>query len=550
MKNWNWSGALDAAAQRWPHKRAVVGPTSLSVVGRQSYEHVTFSELQRQVRACAAGWAKRGLRKGDRVLIMARPSVDFMIGVLGLMRIGAVPVLIDGGLPMERIIALIMEAEAKGMLTGPEALAFRSAGPLQAIEIVVASDVVTTQADTVRALVGEGGDVVEPAQLEADDLIAIVFTSGSTGLPKGVETTARMGFAGAEWLAQDGMGENDSFLAILPSHLLGALSLGVTCVMPQMDITRPGSADPKVLVSQIEQQGITYTVGPPSVWENIAAYCEAHGVKLGSLRHVSISGAPVYAPLMRKLQRAIPNGIVHTPLGATEGSPISDITAAEIIQLAPATERGAGICVGRVIPEHEIRVIDIEEGPLAQWSEVRELATDEVGELVMAGPVVSERYFRRDTDTRKAKIKDAQGRVWHRLGDCGYRDQEGRVWYCGRVAHVVTRQGKRFYPVMIEGALNPTPGVARSALVGTQGGEMVLVVQPQADVDRAGQPRLATLLVQRARELGWPLDRVLFHPGALPTDARHNSKIERGALSEFASQQLRAQASVVSAATE
>ncbi|MEZ4358936.1 MAG: AMP-binding protein [Kofleriaceae bacterium] len=546
-RRWNVAEAFARAAERSPEKVALVGARANGPGSAR--EQLTFGELARRVRACAAGWARLGVGRGERVLIMAHPSLDFLVGVLSLQWIGAVPVFLDGGLPVERILRLVAEADAAALLASAEVLQLRAAAlaPFQSVRVVVATGVADAAADaSVAELCGVDDAPPAAAPLAPDDLVGIVFTSGSTGLPKGVEFTAEMAFAGVDWLAATGLGADDVYLAILPSHLIGSLMLGMTCVLPDIDVSRPGAADPRVIVDQVLERDVTFTIGPPSLWTLVAEHCARDARTMPGLRVVAISGAAVAPKLLRLVRAAVPNGEVRTPLGATEGSPITDIGAREVLgEIAEATARGAGVCVGRCLAGHQLRVIEITDRPLSSWSQVTELPSGAIGELVMSGPVVSRRYFRRPAETAASKILDEHGQIWHRLGDCGYLDDQGRVWYCGRIAHIATRGGQPVYSVQVEEVFNDLPGVARTALVQPRGEAtpLVLVVEREAVAPGApGSPAsldaLRRRIDARAREREISLDHVLFYPGPLPVDARHNSKIERAELAQWAAAEL------------
>lgn len=542
--NWNVAMAFASAAQRLPDKTALVG-TEASMQSSASRLQWSFQALLERVRHCAAGWKQLGVGPADRVLMMAHPSVDFVVAVIALQWIGAVPVFMDGGLPIERILQLVAEADAVGLLAGPEALHLKAEvpEPFRRVQAVVSVGSLLPGAKTcVDAMNASPSEPPAPAQLGPEDLVGIVFTSGSTGLPKGVEYTTQMALAGVEWLAATGMGDEDIYLAILPSHLFGSLMLGMTCVLPNIDVTRPGQGQPSAIVQQIIDCNITYTLGPPSVWTNIAAYCTEHAIAMPSLRVLNISGAAVPSKLLHALMRALPHGEVRTPLGATEGSPLTDIGAREILEdTAKATARGAGVCVGRPVAGLEIKVIEIVDRPLKTWSEATELAPGVIGELVITGPVVSKRYFKRPADTLASKIPDEHGKIWHRLGDCGYIDDQQRVWYCGRIAHIVTQRGATLYSVPVEEIFNNLPGIERTALVQPHVyGEMpvVLVVEPQSTPPPAPQEHLRALILNRASECSIAIDHILFYPQPLPVDARHNSKIERSELARWSSARL------------
>jgi acyl-CoA synthetase (AMP-forming)/AMP-acid ligase II len=256
----------------------------------------------------------------------------------------------------------------------------------------------------------------------------------------------------------------------------------------------------------------------------------ANGVKLPTVQRVIIAGASVPGPLVEQL-RSIIGGDVHTPYGASEALPVALIAGREIVEeTAAGTASGAGTCVGRPAPGITIRVIRVGDEPIPAWSDDLVVPDGEVGELCVAGPVVTHQYANRPEATAAAKILEGD-RVWHRMGDLGYRDTDGRIWFCGRKAERVRTASGPLYTDRIEGIAN-AKGV-RTALVGvgTPGAQRaVLVVEGKEDAALAAE--LQKLV---------PVEAVLFHP-SFPVDVRHNAKIHRLTLSEWAAGKLGAAA--------
>jgi acyl-CoA synthetase (AMP-forming)/AMP-acid ligase II len=244
---------------------------------------------------------------------------------------------------------------------------------------------------------------------------------------------------------------------------------------------------------------------------------------------------------------------VFTPYGATEALPVANIGSVEILtETRKLTEQGKGVCVGRPVSGMEVCVVPISDEPIPEWSDAMKLPPGEVGEFVVRGPVVTKRYYNRPEATALAKIRDPRtGDVLHRMGDVGYLDDHGRLWFCGRKSHRVVTPHGTLYTDMVEPIFNTVPGVARTALVGvTRDG----VTYPVLCVELAPEPRGARTFgenwVKREyffdRDLGFlatrfkhteRIDTFLFHPG-FPVDVRHNSKIFREKLAVWADRKL------------
>jgi acyl-CoA synthetase (AMP-forming)/AMP-acid ligase II len=224
-------------------------------------------------------------------------------------------------------------------------------------------------------------------------------------------------------------------------------------------------------------------------------------------------------------------GDVETPYGATEALPVASIRGREVVGETAALSRdGAGTCVGRPVPGNDVRVIEVDDGPIARWEDARVVADGEVGEICVRGPVVTREYHNLSEPTRLAKIQDADGSVWHRMGDLARLDEQGRLWFCGRKAERVETADGPLYTDQVESRFLTHPKVTRCALVGVgpRGEERpVLVVEAKREDPELGAELLA---------LGG-VTRVLFHP-RFPVDVRHNAKIHRHTLKAWAEQQL------------
>ncbi|MFM9092451.1 MAG: AMP-binding protein, partial [Verrucomicrobiota bacterium] len=252
-----------------------------------------------------------------------------------------------------------------------------------------------------------------------------------------------------------------------------------------------------------------------------------------SLRRVLCAGAAVPADLWAAAPRFLPHGRLQSPYGATEALPLTSIAQEEVAALA--TPPAGGACVGRPLPGITVRVIAAAEGPLAADAVERPLPPGEIGEIIAAGPVVTKAYDAAPEATARAKIVVGD-RTWHRLGDCGYLDVEGRLWFCGRQVERVETATGTLFPEPCEQVFRRHPAVARCALVGL--GERprqrpALVVE--ASLGAAAAEALAGELrtLAAAHPGTCEIRTFLFHP-RFPVDVRHNAKIHRLALARWA----------------
>jgi len=256
------------------------------------------------------------------------------------------------------------------------------------------------------------------------------------------------------------------------------------------------------------------------------------------LKRVISAGAPANAASLERLTRLLPEGVeIFTPYGATEALPVANIGSREILaETRRLTDEGRGVCIGRPVTGVEVRVIPISDEPIADWSDSLILPPGTIGEFVVRGPVVTKEYFHRPQATALAKIRDPHtGEILHRMGDVGYFDDAGRLWFCGRKSHrVVTPHGTLFTD-QVEPIFNAVVGVARTALVGVNGHPAICVELADGPRDSDWPGILRDLLTRAARfEHTRHICTFLEYPGEFPVDVRHNSKIFREKLAAWA----------------
>jgi len=195
--------------------------------------------------------------------------------------------------------------------------------------------------------------------------------------------------------------------------------------------------------------------------------------------------------------------------------------------------------VGRPLPGIDIRIMETVDGPVDDFRAVREMAPGEIGEIVVRGPVVTRAYDGNEEENRLAKIQDLDG-FWHRMGDMGYLDEQGRLWFCGRKAHRVLTEHGVLYSVCCEAIFNEHPSVFRSALVGVgEPGRQRPVLVVELKGTKSDEEELVGELQALARtsDLTREIETFLVHP-EFPVDIRHNAKIFREQLAEWAGRKL------------
>lgn len=546
----NVAARLPEMARRRPDAPAVVEPLGYDHSGKRRYRQLSFSQLDEDSDRIARGLRQMGVAAGTRIALLVRPGVDFVSLVFALFKAGAVIILIDPGMGRRNLVRCLEDARPCGFAAIPAAQAVRALlrGRFrQARYNVTVGRRWFWGGPTLAELRSTPREGPELAETRAGDPAAIIFTTGSTGPPKGVEYTHGNFDAQVEQIRD--------FYAIQPGEIdipgfplfgLFNCAMGVTAVIPDMDPTRPAEVDPGKILEAARDWQATQSFGSPAIWNRVGRYCEANGASLPTLRRVLSAGAPVPVHVLRRMKACIhPAGDIHTPYGATEALPVASIAASEVLaETAAKTDQGAGVCVGRRFSGIQWQVIRAVDGPIPGIGDAEILPEGEIGELIVAGPVVTRRYVTRVEANATGKIADG-ARLWHRMGDAGYLDDQDRFWFCGRIAHRVRTAAGTKYTIPCEAIFNRHEAVSRSALVGVgEPGRQrpVILLEPL----RGKGPRTEEenrRFFEEIRELAASspltadIDTFLIHP-SFPVDIRHNVKIFREKLAIWAAGRL------------
>ena len=533
---------------------------------------LTYGELDARSDAIAAGLAKRGIVRGTRTVLMVRPTPEFFLLMFALFKAGAVPVLVDPGIDRRALRQCLDEAQADAFIGIPLAQSARVLlgwAKSARVRITTGSRAILADATLARVERDGAGAGRQLTDTQPDDVAAILFTSGSTGVPKGVVYRHRHFVAQVDMLRNAfGIAAGGVDLPTFPPFALFDPALGLTSIIPDMDPTRPANADPRKLHDAIARFGIDQLFGSPALMRVLAD----HGEPLPTLKRVTSAGAPVPPDVIAKMHALLPDDArFWTPYGATECLPVAVIEGRELLALRERTEHGAGTCVGRPVPPNEVRIIRITDDPIDAWSDDLLVAPGDVGEITVAGPSATDAYFNRDAQTRLAKIRElppaastglepiprlrergrgegasAASRIVHRMGDVGWFDAEGRLWFCGRKSQRVETANGPLYTEQVEPVFNTHPDVRRTALVGigARGAQRALLcVETGPGIASSQRPRIERELRAIAARFAHTarIDAFLFHPG-FPVDIRHNAKIGRETLAAWATTRLRGNA--------
>ncbi|MBD3672106.1 MAG: AMP-binding protein [Planctomycetaceae bacterium] len=547
----NIAARLSEFARQIPENPAVV-QCRRGKDGTMHYDQITIGELDRQSDQLAQALIQQGLKPGQRMVLMVPPGLKFFSLTFALFKAGAIVVLIDPGMGRTRIFECLEEIAPDGFIGIPLVQFVRSLSrrrfPHAQLNVTVGRRWLWG-GTTFDQLLAEDVSGIELPEITGEDSAAIIFTSGSTGPPKGVLYEHGMFCSQVEQL-QDFFsvqpGEVD--LAAFPLFALFDAGMGVTSVIPDMNPTRPADVEPENILDPIRDFQISQAFGSPALWNRVSKYCVEHDLTIPHLKRITSAGAPLPLPILKRMHSVLeePTADMFPPYGATESLPIACLAGREMVgEIGQRTIAGAGTCVGKPFPKIQVRIIGIVEGPINSPAEMRDLPAGEIGEIVVSGEVVTKEYYRQPEATRLGKIVgDAE--LWHRVGDVGYLDEQGLLWFCGRKAHIVSTSEGPLYTEQCEPVFNEHSQVYRTALVGV--GESnkqraVIVVERESDC-RTQSAAERDKLIEELRILAQRhshtsrIETFLFHD-SLPVDIRHNVKINREELAIWAAQQLR-----------
>jgi acyl-CoA synthetase (AMP-forming)/AMP-acid ligase II len=486
----------------------------------------TFAGLDDRAARAAQGMTKEGLEAGDTVLLLQPMSIELYVAVTALLRRGLVAMVPDASAGREHIAACCDRRAPDAMIGPAKAHLLRLLVPaLRRVPTAVSTSRWPVPGATRWASLKDRAP--QPALADATDETPalLTFTSGSTGTPKAAVRThghLRAQYAALRDALSLAPGEID--LATLPIFVLANLARGLTTVVPDADLRRPAAVDPGPVLAQIRHEHPTRTGGSPAFYERLL---DADDDALTTFEWVATGGAPLFPDTLRRFQEAAPETTILAVYGSTEAEPIAHVATDDIRQDDwTAMRQGEGLLAGPPVDDVELRILPDRWGtPIGPFSseDFAEhcCAPGTAGEIVVAGPHVLPGYLDGvgDEETKFA----VDGTRWHRTGDAGRMDEEGRLWLLGRCHARIDDERGTVYPFPVESAARTVPGVRRAAYVAHRGDRVLAIeADPEASAPSADQLRMP---------LSEPIDEVVLVE-AMPVDRRHNAKIDYPALTE------------------
>ncbi|MCB1258270.1 MAG: AMP-binding protein, partial [Microthrixaceae bacterium] len=402
------------------HHRPVIGPR---------YDSYTYGELSRRAESLAEGLRSIGVAEGTLCSFMVPPCFDSLVLGVALWRVGAVTVGIEPHSHGLRRVARCLKKVGPEVFFGtPRAHAGRLAfgwGRDTVHTNVMVARTAPPGMRTLESLIGAPVTEPRPAKVSPEDPTVIAFTTGSTGEPKPTVLRHRNFASLIEKVKKQwGFTEGDEVIDMptFPMFWIIGLSTGGTVVVPPMDFTMhgPGDADPERLIRTIRDCGVESMFASPALLENLANYAASKAMLIPNLKRIVAGGAEIQGPLFAKVKAVLePGAEMYSDYGATEALPVAEIAGNAVIdETWPLTIQGHGVCAGTPLDGVQIRIIRSEDSVIDRIDDAVEMATGQVGEIIVRSPHISEDYYKAPESTAENKIPGGDV-PWHRIGDLG-----------------------------------------------------------------------------------------------------------------------------------
>lgn len=511
----------------------------LDKLEHQAISYRNFVDLTSRI---ASGYSKLGIKKGDRVIVFLPMIVNMYLALSALQRIGAIPVFLDSWTRHIHLKTCIDQVQPSTIISFDKAFILgHSITEFKTIPLKISVGPTSQKYSAKLEDLMHNPSAIPITPVKQEDTALITFTTGSSGVPKGADRSHR--FLAAQHYALNKCipyQENDIDLPIFPVFSLNNVASGITTVLPAIDISTQKPTDAIILFNQIKNFGVNCATLSPSIFNNLSAYCTENKLEIPQLRRVVTGGAPISHNNVISFKSVAKNAEVIILYGSTEVEPISKISDKELLSFKSKEDDDPelveeGVNVGHIIPGLEYKLIKIDKNPIKvanpdDWKSIE--ISSGIGELIVTGEHVCQRYYENPEAFNRAKIVDTNGTVWHRTGDLVRRDKKGYFWIVGRVHNAIKRAGIYVFPVRAEVILKKLPFVAQAAYLGipdpSLGEKAIVVIQTQ----------VKTLLLESDTEKDWelkirelfaknnlPIDSILF-VDSIPMDPRHHSKVE------------------------
>lgn len=511
-------------------------------------QSLTYGSFIDHTAHLAASFRELGIGFGDRIVIFLPMIVHLYYALSALQWIGAIPVVLDSWTRNVHLKTCAEQVQPKGIISIEKAFALLANVPeLNAIPIKISVGPITQSytATLENLLQNKNSEKISPVEQEHTGLIT--FTTGSSGTPKGADRSHR--FLAAQHYALNECipyQDNDIDLPVFPIFSLNNVASGISTILPAFDLGTPKDTDAEVIFSQLTAFHATCTTLSPSLFYKLSAYCVENKHKLANIRRIITGGAPITRTMIKNAIEIASNASIKVLYGSTEVEPIAEIDDKTILSIESREDTDPewvdnGVLVGKIVPGLNYEVITIDKNPiqitLREDFEKLKVEKGEVGELIVTGEHVCQKYYKNEDAFKRAKIVDTRGIIWHRTGDLVRIDDSGNFWIVGRVHNVVNRKGKHLFPVRAEALLKRLPFILTAAYLGMPDpnlGERAIVVVVAKE--KSQQSEDITEYRSKIQDVfsknDIPVDEIIFLD-EIPMDPRHHSKVEYAKLREI-----------------
>lgn len=500
------------------------------------YQQINFGDFSKLVGVTAKNLQLLGIKKNDRVIIFLPMSLELYTAMFAIQRIGAIAVFLDSWARRDQLGASAECVEPTAMISHHAAFELIKNIPEFAsmrYRIIAGPGADSAYTATLQELMTNNNGVSEITPVTSEFTALITFTTGSSGKPKGANRTHR--FLSAQHKELHDVipyNEDDKDLPAFPIFSLNNIASGVTTILPALNLANPTALDSAMLVNQIINEKLTCCTLSPSMLNNLSEHCRVSNIHLSGLRRVVTGGAPISKDDVKNFCAVAPNSKVWVLYGSTEVEPMAHIEAQEMINMEVNTDPEIveeGVNVGHISENLKYKFIKVHKGiiegensDLSEW----DVPPGEVGEFIVSGDHVCQNYYNNDQAFKSTKIRDKQGRIWHRTGDLAYIDEKKYLWMVGRIHNVIQRANRYYFPVRPEVLLKRFDFVDKCAFLGMQddqlGEKNTIVIQPAGNFVR--EKHISEILRIFRKNL-IPVDS-LYIVKSIPFDPRHHSKVE------------------------
>ena len=513
-----------------------------SVASKFSYQSITYGEFAEKIDCLANGFYELGIRKGDRVIVFLPMGVMMYAAMFAVQKIGAIAVFLDSWARINHLGASAECVDPKAMISHEMAFQLVSQIPefkKMALKII-AGPATGNYSARLEQLLENKSPTIPMAAVTSEFTALITFTTGSSGKPKGANRTHRFLCAQHEALSEViPYTDRDEDMPAFPIFSLNNLASGVTTVIPALDLAKPSANDAAALVNQLLNGSVTCATLSPAMLNGVAQFCLAQNIQLKNLRRVVTGGAPISKDDVQAFKKIAGQADLWILYGSTEVEPMAHIEGREMLAYQGSEDSEIverGVNVGHISENLNYKFIRIVKDKIdlkkTDWSDL-EVEKHEVGEFIVTGDHVCRDYYNNEEAFFQTKIRDHEGKVWHRTGDLAYQDQKGYLWVVGRVHNAIERASKYYFPVQAEIILKRIPDVTYGAYLGMPdsklGEKTVVVLQMKNPEKKSDALKNLKYLFEKNKI---PVDEI-YLVEKIPMDPRHHSKVEYNTLRDM-----------------